>query len=121
MIIGIGVDIESIEKLRYYVESQGGRFLNEVFTTHEIQYAKNHQGNSNLATAFAGKEAFIKAVGGINRPDFCLKEVEILRKPTGQPYINLLEPLKTQCNDYVIHLSLSFTDNMAIANVVIEK
>ena len=121
MITGIGIDILDVRKLEHLINNRGKEFLNEIFTEKEQAYAKEHHGTPNLATAFTGKEAFVKAVGGIKRSDFSMKEIEILRMSSGQPYIELRDPLKEKFNDHFIYLSLSFTDDIASAIVILEK
>jgi len=121
MIVGVGIDILAVSKLEHLLGTQGKKFSGSVFTQKEIKYSQEHQGIHNLATAFTGKEAFIKAVGGIRYPDFGMKAIEILRMSSGQPYVELHGPLKEKYVGHNIFLSLSFTDNLASAVVVLEK
>lgn len=121
MITGIGIDVLDIHKLEHLISSRGKEFLNEIFTEKEQTYAKEHRGAPNLATAFTGKEAFIKAVGGVKRSDFSMKEIEILRMSSGQPYIKLHGPLKEKFENHFIYLSLSFTGDIASAVAILEK
>lgn len=121
MITGIGIDILTVSKIEHIINNRGKEFLNEIFTQKEQVYAEEHHGTPNLATAFTAKEAFIKAVGGIERSDFSMKEIEILRMLSGQPHIKLHGPLKEKFKNHFIYLSLSFTDDIASAVIILEK
>jgi holo-[acyl-carrier protein] synthase len=60
----IGIDIIDIARMTKAVERYGDRFLEKVFTAHEIKYAKGKRRmGETLAGHFAAKEAFIKAMG----------------------------------------------------------
>ena len=63
MIIGTGVDITEVNRLRKAVEKWGKDFLQRVFTQNELRNAKAHSSlYQHLAGRFAAKEAIFKAL-----------------------------------------------------------
>jgi len=122
MIEGVGVDIVKVERLREAAGRWGGRFLKRVFTDREIAYCMaRHEPYTSLAIRFAAKEALIKALGG---DLFRLKEIEVLNRPDGSPFINLGEKLKEILSIKgvkKIHLSMSHEREFGIAFVVTER
>ena len=51
MIVGLGVDISEVDRIREAMERHGQRFLERVFTAAEIAYCNRHR---NRAERFAG-------------------------------------------------------------------
>ena len=79
----IGIDIVDIGRITKAVERYGERFLDRVFTAHEISYAKGKRRiGETLAGHFAAKEAFIKAVG----KSLLWKDIEVHHEG-GKPFI----------------------------------
>ena len=112
MITGIGTDIVELEKIRQYSDKK--YFLDKVFTKKELYYADGSA--AHLATTFAAKEAVFKALGtGWLNP----KDVEIIRDKKGKPKVIISNSLRKSIKNKKIELSLSFSDNYAIAFVVI--
>jgi holo-[acyl-carrier protein] synthase len=99
----IGTDIVKISRIENSIKSE--HFKESVFTANEIDYCKNAE---NFAGLFAGKEAYLKALGtGIN----CrLNTVEIVHDDKGKPY------LKNISNS---DLSISHDGEYAIATVIL--
>ncbi|HCC08203.1 MAG TPA: holo-[acyl-carrier-protein] synthase [Clostridiales bacterium] len=121
MIRGIGIDIIEINRVQEAVEKTKG-FLEKTYTKDEIEYFKSRKMKyETVAGNFAGKEAFVKAMGtgfiGVEP-----KDIEILRDVSGQPYINVLkEEIKELLKDARIFITISHSQNYAVANVVIEE
>lgn len=88
MIIGIGVDIIEIERVRQAIQNNKN-FLSKLFTERELDYFINRNMNSEvIAGNFAAKEAVSKALGtGIR--GFSFKDIEILRNELGKPEVIL--------------------------------
>ncbi|MFM7621301.1 MAG: holo-ACP synthase [Alphaproteobacteria bacterium] len=134
MIIGVGNDIVAISKIAKIYYKFGDKFLQKVYSANEIKVAKSYLKNNNeikllsfLAKRFCAKEAFGKAIGlGLGR-GINFKEISVENNQLGQPLIKIL-PQKIRflkkhlaCKDYKIHLSLTDTDELAFAVVIIEK
>ena len=87
MIIGLGSDLCSIERIQKSVDRWGDRFLNRVFTETERAKAarRPHTIAGTLAKRFAAKEAFSKAVGtGFKRGVF-MKDIGVVNLASGAP------------------------------------
>ena len=118
MIRGVGTDIIEISRIEKSMNNP--RFLEKNFTVSENEYFKSKKLSSqSVAACFAAKEAFSKALGtGIS--GFSLKDIEILHKENGAPYIKLYNSAKELCGSGKTHLSLSHSQQYATAIVVIE-
>jgi len=108
MIKGIGTDIVELDKIKQYSDKK--YFLDKIFTKKEIDYAKNNI--AHLATTFAAKEAIFKALG---KGFFDPMEIEIKRKKSGKPCAIVSGKMKKKLKSRKIMLSLSYTDNYAVA------
>lgn len=126
MIIGIGVDIIEIERVRQAIQNNKN-FLSKLFTEQEIDYFISRNMNSEvIAGNFAAKEAVSKALGtGIR--GFSFKDIEILRNELGKPEVILHSGAKLIGNKLIgnnnslrIHLSISHNNSSAIAYSVLE-
>lgn len=86
-VVGLGVDLAEIDRVRYLLGKYGERFKSRCFTDHEWEYAHRYPDPSaRLAARFAGKEAVMKSLGaGWRRIHW--KDVEITGG--GQPNVNL--------------------------------
>lgn len=126
MIIGIGVDIIEIERVRQAIQNNKN-FLSKLFTEREIDYFISRNMNSEvIAGNFAAKEAVSKALGTGMR-GFSFKDIEILRNELGKPEVilhngaNLIgNKLVENNNSLRIHLSISHNNSSAIAYSVLE-
>lgn len=127
MIIGLGSDIVEIVRIERLLERHYERFLNRIFTAHEQQYAiSTTKTAARLAKRFAAKEACVKALGTGISAGITWKDIEVQNNQQGQPQIILsgkalarLEELTPENMRPSIHLSLSDTDQLAQATVVI--
>jgi phosphopantetheine--protein transferase-like protein len=64
MILGTGVDIAEVPRIRASIERFGERFLHRIFTEGEIRYCEAKAGRfESYAARFAAKEAGMKALG----------------------------------------------------------
>jgi holo-[acyl-carrier protein] synthase len=123
-IFGIGTDIVSIDRIKKSLKNKN--FINRVFNEKEILKCEKINNTINcFAKRFAAKEAFSKALGtgisnGIN-----FKEIVILNKKSGKPYISTIGETKKILNKKFkkkrskISLSLSDEKKYAVAFVTI--
>jgi len=123
MIYGIGTDIVEVERIKNSIENYGQRFLNKIFTQFEIDYCELFGDNKyvHYAARFAAKESFSKAIGTGITKGFKFKEVGIRNEKSGKPNIILDGLLNEKYEQYNIDVSLSHTDNNAIAIVIMEN
>ena len=112
-----GVDIESILKFTPN-KIKTERFLNLCFTPAEQQYCLSKSNPAqHFAARFAGKEAVIKALSGM---DLYLErnKIEILNQGNGRPYL-VLHTDNVKILQLKSDISLSHSDTSAIAFVIL--
>lgn len=121
--IRIGVDVVDIKRIEDLMNKYGEKFLERVLTEKEKEYVMSKskwQRNLHIAGRFASKEAFYKAIGtGI----IAFKEVEVVNDNKGKPVINVYGKAKEvleSMNPKYIDISISHTNTVAVAVVVIE-
>lgn len=116
--ISVGVDIIEIHRVAATLERFGERFLNRIFTPGEIAYCRGRA--PQLAARFAAKEAVMKALGTGTR-GVAWREVEVTRKPTGEPGIQLHGRAAARAEKLGIDriaISISHSREYAVASVV---
>lgn len=122
MIIGIGTDITEVARIEKNIENNN--FKEKVFSPNEIAYCETKANKAErFAARFAAKEAFFKAIGTGLRNGMAFKEVEVLNDELGKPYLNIVgktSKIIAEKKVRVTHISLSHTQEMAIAMVVLE-
>lgn len=123
MILGIGTDLVEINAMKRAV-SGSDRFIRRVFTKTEIDYCENRLNKyQHYAARFAAKEAVFKAFGCGWRRGIKWKDIEIVRHEGMPPEITLygrMHELADHDGIKSVHLSLSHTENYAVATVVME-
>jgi len=116
MIIGTGVDITEVKRLRQAIEKWGNEFLHRVFTKEELENAKTRGSlYQHLAGRFAAKEAVFKALGDKH---LNWQDVEILNDKEGKPSCVILNGRGKKIN---VHISISHIKNYAVANAIITQ
>ena len=124
MIVGTGVDITEVPRVASAIERFGDRFLRRVFTDAEIHYCQSkHNKVERFAARFAAKEAALKAIGTGLRMGISWREVEVTRMPGGRPTIafhGVAAGFADKLGAKRAHLSLSHTEQHAIAYVILE-
>jgi len=123
LIFGIGIDIIEIERVEKQVLKDNG-FKEKIFSPREIEYCKSKKFfGQHYAARFAGKEAFLKAIGTGLRDRLAFNEIEILNDELGKPHIFLHGNTKKFADEkgiVKIHISLSHEKNVATAKVILE-
>ena len=115
MIYGIGSDIVDINRFEKYLDDE--KRLSKIYTAYELAGFKKITNKRRkmefLASRFAVKEAMSKALGvGISK-DFSFLDIEVLKDERNKPYIVY--------KDFITHVTISHTDTVAVAFVVLEK
>ena len=124
MILGIGNDLCDIRRIEKTIERNGERFLLRVFTAEERRkaFSRAHPART-FAKRFAAKEAFFKATGRGWGQGIAWTEIEVCSAPTGAPHLRLTgeaERIAAKIGVRHIHLSLTHTDTMAGAYLILE-
>jgi holo-[acyl-carrier protein] synthase len=128
MIYGIGTDVCDIRRMAATLARRGERFAEKVLGPHELEVFRarrakvESRGVSYLATRFAAKEAFSKAIGLGMRMPMTWRSCEIVKEATGKPGIRLHGDLASWFDDrhLVAHVSVSDESDYAAAFVVVE-
>ncbi|MBP7461339.1 MAG: holo-ACP synthase [Candidatus Delongbacteria bacterium] len=125
MLIGLGIDICRIDRIRLSVERFGDRFLNRIFTKAEIEscYRARACIYQSLAARFAGKEALYKALPPHIQPQIQWLDIQIERGKSTSPVIHFSAPFQSiiDQNQWKIWLTLTHEKEYAVAAVVIES
>ena len=124
MIVGTGIDIAEVGRIRQSIERFGDRFLHRVFTAAEIQYCDSKANRiERYAARFAAKEAAMKALGTGWNYGVRWRDVEVSRKPGQRPTIffhGKAAEFAKKLGATNVALSLSHTAEQAIAQVILE-
>ncbi len=121
MIRGTGVDIVEIGRIAKAAKNE--RFFEKVFSDGEIGLFEACQYRmETVAGRFAAKEAILKALGcGLG--DMPMKDIQVLRAPSGQPYVKLSGVAGEKAGSLgvtSIHISISHSEHYAVAQAVAE-
>jgi holo-[acyl-carrier protein] synthase len=125
MIIGTGVDIVEIPRFRNIVGRLTDKFILRVFTPAEQQFCGGHRDPvPHYAARFAAKEALFKALGTGWAKGVTWLDAEVLREGQDAPVMKLhgeAQRLSISMGAQKAHLSLSHTEQWAIAMVILEQ
>ncbi len=124
MILGIGVDLTSISRIKAVHDRFGGRFARRILASHELdEYAQKRDQNVFLAKRFAVKEAAVKALGTGERGGVLLKDFSISHDTLGKPMLTASGAAKRVMDHKGItqtHVSHSDERDSVIAFVILE-
>ncbi len=125
VIVGLGVDMEEISRLREAIERHGRAFLERVFTPAEIAYCERHRDSAErFAGRFAAKEATMKALGTGWSRGVRWRDIEVTRAPGQRPTLVLHGAAREHAERLGarhISLSITHTGNLALAEVIFEN
>ena len=118
MMHSIGIDIIEIARIKQAIARWGEVFLRRVYTEQELMlYRKSIP---SLAARFAGKEAVVKLFGA-RKTGIKWRDIEILSRPGGQPFVNLYGRAKSEAGELglqEINISLSHSKEYAVAAAI---
>ena len=125
MIIGMGVDVAEVERIRRAIERHGEVFLRRIFTAKEREYCERFRNKfERFAGRFAVKEAAMKALGTGWSRGVRWVDIEVARQKGGKPTLVLAgEARKIAERLGVKHIALSITHTaaQALAQVIFEN
>jgi len=127
-IAGVGIDLLRIDRIERALARRGDRFASKILGPQELakfaaRRARDPQrGIRFLATRFAAKEAFSKAIGLGMRMPMVWTRMQTLNAPSGKPMVVLAEPLRSwyDARFGAAHVSITDESDMAAAYVVVE-
>lgn len=122
-IVGHGIDIVEIARIRELHASHGDRFLERCFTPGEQAYCAQNKKRyyEHLAGRFAAKEAILKVLGTGWRGGIMWTDIEILRESSGQPTVTLTGESASIAEKRGInrwHVSISHIETHATASAI---
>ena len=124
MIIGTGVDIAEVSRIRGSIQRFGERFLQRIFTEGEIRYCEGKASRfESYAARFAAKEAGMKALGTGWSHGVRWRDIEVVRPRGQRPTIQFhgqAAAIAERLGARNIALSLTHTAEQALANVILE-
>ena len=124
MIVGTGVDLAEVDRIRNAIERHGRRFIERIYTPAEIAYVERKANRyERYAARFAAKEAGMKAIGtgwkrGVRWHDF-----EVVNLPSGRPTLRLhgvAADVAKSLGVTAIQLSITHTAQLGMAHVILE-
>jgi holo-[acyl-carrier protein] synthase len=125
MILGVGIDIIEVGRIEASYEKFGDRFINRILHPNEIAYCLSHRAPGPfLAARFAAKEAISKAFGTGIGAELGWQDMEVGRKPSGEPFVILHErgqALLAARGARAVLISLSHTQHHATAVAILES
>lgn len=125
MIYGIGADLVEPARVERLLAKYGERFARRVLTPEEWPaYRTSARPELYLASRFAAKEAFSKALGTGLRHPVSLRAISVLQDPLGKPSLSLaptLDAMVRGCGIVGHHVTMSHERSLACAFVVLEK
>jgi holo-[acyl-carrier protein] synthase len=124
MILGTGVDLAEVPRIRAAVERYGPRFIERIFTSLEIAYVERKANRfERYAARFAAKEAGMKAIGTGWKRGVTWRDFEVANLPSGRPTLRLYgvaSKVAEELGVRQISLSLTHTAELAMAHVILE-
>ena len=124
MIVGTGIDIAEVDRIRAAIERFGDRFVRRIFTAAEIAYVERKANRfERYAARFAAKEAGMKAIGTGWRRGVRWQDFEVANLPTGKPTLRfhgVAREFAQRLGVKNVALSITHTAEQALAQVLLE-
>jgi len=124
MIVGSGVDLAEVSRIKEAIGRHGERFIKRVYTDGEIAYVDRKANRfERYAARFAAKEAGMKALGTGWRRGVQWKDFEVANLSSGRPTLVLHGVARTIAEALgvkQITLTLTHTSETGMALVIFE-
>ena len=124
MIVGTGVDLAEVSRVRTAIDRFGARFVGRVYTPAEIAYVERKANRyERYAARFAAKEAGMKAIGTGWRSGVTWRDFEVANLPSGKPTLRLhgvAAAVAAKLGVRRVALSLTHTADLGMAHVILE-
>lgn len=123
MVLGVGIDIIEIERIKKSVDRFGKKFLKKIYTKTELDYSLARKNKyQHLAARFAAKEAIYKALSNDTTKAYSWQDVEIYNELNGLPKVKFSGELKDYLNDgKEIKISMSHSENYVTCVAVLSN
>jgi holo-[acyl-carrier protein] synthase len=124
MIVGTGVDLAEVPRIRASIERFGARFIERIYTPAEIAYVERKANRwERYAARFAAKEAGMKAIGTGWRHGVRWRDFEVANLPSGKPTLRLhgvAARVAAKLGVRNVSLSITHTAELGMAHVILE-
>lgn len=122
-VLAHGIDLVEIARIAEMLKEHGERFVDRCFTDAERLFADAARGRQpeRYAARFACKEAVLKALGTGWRDGIRWRDIEVDRRPSGEPRLVLRGRCAELAEQMQIRrwlVSLSHTSHSAVASVI---
>lgn len=125
MILGLGVDVCEVSRIRAALSRHGARFEKRVFTPQERAYCRRRKRSAeSYAARFAAKEAAMKALGTGWARGVRWRDLEVTREPGRAPTLLLHGAAARRAKKMGvsrIHLALTHAGDQAMAFLILES
>lgn len=125
MIIGTGVDLCEVHRIREAIERHGRRIIERLYTEREIAYAESKANKfERYAARFAAKEAGMKALGTGWRGGIAWRDFEVTNLKSGRPTLAFHGKAAERAEKMGVRniaLSMTHTSVQAMAQVILES
>ena len=125
VIVGTGIDLAEVARIREALERYGDRFRNRVYTAREIAYVERKANRfERYAARFAAKEAGMKAIGTGWRHGVTCHDFEVTNLPSGRPtlaFSGVAAEVAARLRVTNVALSLTHTAELGMAFVILES
>jgi holo-[acyl-carrier protein] synthase len=125
LIVGLGIDIAEVDRMRSAIERRGPALVKRVFTPAEIAYCEKYRDpHERFAGRFAAKEAAMKALGTGWRNGIRWLDIEVVRLPSGKPTLELRGQARKFADKLEVKnivLTITHSGNTALALVIFES
>ena len=123
MVLGLGIDIIEISRIKESIDEYGDSFLQKVYTPKEIEYCSGKANKyQHFAARFAAKEAVYKAFSTSHQEGLSWQDIEITNEPSGMPVVKLNGKLKSFLSDNKdLKISISHSDNFVTCVAIIDQ
>jgi holo-[acyl-carrier protein] synthase len=124
MIVGTGVDLAEVPRIRASIERYGEKFIRRIYTPAEIAYVERKANKyERYAARFAAKEAGMKAIGTGWRHGVTWQDFEVANLRSGKPTLLLhgaAAGFAEKLGVKHISLSITHTAGLGMAHVILE-
>lgn len=124
MIVGTGVDLAEVPRIRASIERFGNKFINRIYTPSEIAYVERKANRfERYAARFAAKEAGMKAIGTGWRHGVRWQDFEVINLRSGKPTLRfhgVAEEFARKLGVRNVSLSITHTAELGMAHVILE-
>lgn len=125
MIVGTGVDLAEVPRIRAAIERYGKHFIERIYTPAEIAYVERKANRyERFAARFAAKEAGMKAIGTGWRKGVRWQDFEVVNLPSGKPTLlfhGVAARIAAELGVRSVALSLTHTAELGMAHVILES